>query len=91
MGNIKFKRDERRWRAFDRKSEKEVEIKECERREYSSLSFDEFRHEYLEKNKPLIITGALGAWDKPRNDWGRDFFKTKFGDKRQHVKLGQAR
>ena len=52
------------------------------------MSEDEFRHDYLERNRPVIITGALSAW--PANTkWGRNFFSENFGNQELHVKLGQ--
>ena len=122
MGEIEFSRTSAEWVPRDLNG-KRVEVPKCEKRSINSITADEFRHEYLERNRPVIFTGkgakictlflqimiepsyswnklktyfryrsssdALEKWSSVREKWGRHFFKSEFGDKKQHVKLGQ--
>ena len=86
MSDITFTRTESEWIALD-SNQKRVDLPKCEKRSIESISTDEFRHEYLERNRPIIITDALESWSS--SEWDRAFFKENFGKLRQHVKLGQ--
>jgi histone arginine demethylase JMJD6 len=39
-------------------------------------SYEEFSREFLNPHKPVVISGALGAW--PAMQWTPDFFRRKF-------------
>jgi ribosomal protein L16 Arg81 hydroxylase len=52
------------------------EIDRCSR-----LTLREFKHEYLYKSRPVVITDAMEHW-KARSTWTLDFFKTRYGDVR---------
>lgn len=45
----------------------------------SNLSADEFRDEYLLKNKPVVFTDLTKDW-AAINKWSADFFKEKYGN-----------
>ena len=44
----------------------------------SHLTAEEFRREYLRKNKPVILTDVMQHWQAPQK-WSLDFFKTNYG------------
>ena len=72
MENIKFMREKERWKAYDQKGE-HVTLPECQRKSYHDLTKDEFRHEYLERNQPVIITDAFDHWEA-LNSWNKEYF-----------------
>lgn len=45
----------------------------------SNLTKEEFKREYLDKNKPVIITDLAKDWPG-LNKWSFEFFKEKYGD-----------
>lgn len=87
MSAFRFERETSEWVAKDNDGNK-VELPKCERKTRDELTFDEFRTDYLERNRPVIIEGGVN-WPTARSKWGRAFLKREFGDKRQHVKLGR--
>lgn len=87
MGEVKFERDVSDWKALSNE-DKQIELPKCERIKRADLTFDEFKSNYLERNRPVIIEGGVN-WPTARKEWGREFLKSKFGAKRQHVKLGR--
>ena len=54
MGDLNFFRDSTEWHVTDQ-SNKRTEIPRCEIRSARDLSRDEFRHEYLERNRPVRV------------------------------------
>jgi hypothetical protein len=42
------------------------------------LPYEDFAHEYLFPNKPVILSGALEGWQAVAN-WTPDYFKDKYG------------
>jgi len=42
------------------------------------LSLDEFKHEYLHRNRPVVITDAIESWSA-RRTWTMDFFRSRYG------------
>src|SRR6266446_3603914 len=49
---------------------------EVDRRE--RLSLDDFKHEYLLRNRPVVITDAIESW-RARRTWTMDFFRSRYG------------
>ena len=49
-----------------------------ERRDASTLSYEAFRREYVEKNRPVVVENAVTAWPALRK-WTPEHFKTTFG------------
>jgi histone arginine demethylase JMJD6 len=45
----------------------------------SGLTPAEFRHEYLYRRRPVVITDAMDRW-KARTLWTFDYFRTRYGD-----------
>lgn len=87
MKNVNFKREKRQWKATDRNGD-DIAVAKCEVRSAESLSYDEFRHEYLERNRPVIVTGVVDHW-AALNKWNRDFFRNEYAiENNIHVKLG---
>ena len=72
MKNLKFMREKERWRAYDRNGNP-VTLPECKRKSFHDITEDEFRHEYLERNQPLIITDAFDHWKALKN-WNKEYF-----------------
>ena len=72
MKNLKLMREKERWRAYDQKGEP-VTLPECQRKSYHDLTKDEFRHEYLERNQPVIITDAFDHWEALKS-WNKEYF-----------------
>ena len=56
MGEIEFERTSAEWVPRDLAG-KRVEVPKCEKRSINSITPDEFRHDYLERNRPVIFTG----------------------------------
>lgn len=44
----------------------------------SGLSLADFKRDFMEPNRPVIITDAMRDWQALKN-WSPDFFKTRFG------------
>ena len=55
----------------------EREFPQIERR--SNLSLRDFKHEYLYRQKPVVITDAMQGW-VARDKWTFDFFQSDYGD-----------
>ena len=62
--------------AFQRVSH-DQQFPQIERR--SNLSLQEFKHEYLYPQKPLVITDATAGWAATQK-WTFEFFRTTYGD-----------
>ena len=50
----------------------------------SNLSVEEFISEYLQKNRPVIVTGAMVHW-KALETWNPDALASRFGNERVQV------
>jgi histone arginine demethylase JMJD6 len=50
----------------------------------SGLSVADFKRDYLEANKPVIITDAMRDW-KAMKTWTPDYFKARFGSKEVEI------
>ena len=61
-----------------------LKILPIERRDSSTLSFKDYVREYVDKNRPVIITNAAPSW-KAMKTWTPGFFKTRFGSKTVQV------
>jgi hypothetical protein len=55
-----------------------------ERRSAADLPYERFLKEYLEPNRPVIISGAAPQWNAMRT-WTPEFFKTRFASKEVNV------
>lgn len=47
---------------------------------------EEFKHEYVYKRKPAIITGLMDSWPAMER-WGLDYFREHFGDLDIHANI----
>src|SRR5688572_13528488 len=54
----------------------EARYPEVDRRE--RLSLREFQHEYLYRDRPVVITDAIESWPA-RSTWTMDFFRSRYG------------
>ena len=87
MDNVRFERTAYQWKVTERLTNEPVGIAQCEVVDASELSYDTFRHEYLERNRPVIIKNAVTHWPA-FNLWNRNFFSEKYSLNKIHVKLG---
>jgi hypothetical protein len=55
-----------------------VKIRTIERRSSAELPYEKFLKEYLEPNRPVIVSGAAPQWNAMRT-WTPEYFKTRFG------------
>merc|ERR1712037_837219 len=53
------------------------------------LSYQEFRHSYVERNKPVILPDAVDHW-KAFSLWSKKYFLEKLDTAKIHVKLGES-
>lgn len=51
-----------------------------DRRSAADLPYEQFLKEYLEPNRPVIVSGASPQWNAMRA-WTPEFFKSRFGSK----------
>jgi hypothetical protein len=65
-------------------SDQRIRIVSIERRDASTLSFKDYVREYVDKNRPVIITNAVPAWNAVK-EWTPEFFKSRFGTKTVQV------
>jgi hypothetical protein len=65
-------------------SDQRIRIVPIERRDASTLSFKDYVREYVDKNRPVIITNAVPAWNAVK-EWTPEFFKSRFGTKTVQV------
>lgn len=70
------------WKDAVTGSEVEYEEGQIDRRE--NLSRDEFLHEYVLKNRPVVLTDAARGW-KAVSKWTPQFFKENYGKKQVPV------
>jgi hypothetical protein len=59
-------------------SKAESTTRSIERRSAADLPYERFLKEYLEPNRPVIISGAAPQWNAMRT-WTPEFFKSRFG------------
>lgn len=83
MDEIKFSRGKNSWKTEG------AQIPKCEKRSAKELSYQEFRHSYVERNKPVIITDAVDHW-KAFSLWSKKYFLEKLDAAKIHVKLGES-
>src|SRR5579863_2626937 len=69
------------WREF-RSDSQGTETGEIDKRE--RLSRSEFLHEYVLKNRPVVLKGATQGW-QAISKWTPEFFKEKYGSRRVPV------
>ena len=86
MKDVQFDRRRERWAVTDDENN-EALIAQCEVRSANTLSYDEFRHDYLERNRPVILTDAVNNWPAFQT-WNRSFFRSQYESSQIHVKLG---
>ncbi|MEM9337761.1 MAG: cupin-like domain-containing protein [Bacteroidota bacterium] len=55
------------------------EVQEIERIPYNSISIDDFRKNYLNKNKPVVLEGFGNGWPALEK-WDIDFFSDNYGE-----------
>ncbi len=63
---------------------------QLERRHAEDLPYDEFVNEYVIRNRPVIIEGAVSEWPA-LGAWTPEFFKERFGSKTVDVTYGVSR
>ena len=67
-----------------KKLSNDLSIQKCDKIELPSKA--EFFHKYLKLSKPVIIKNAMSSWPA-LGKWSNSYFKSKYGDKRVHIKL----
>ena len=70
------------WKDESSGSETEYASVPIDKRE--KLSLKEFLHEYVLKNRPVVLTDAARGW-KAISKWSPEFFREKYGEKRVPV------
>jgi histone arginine demethylase JMJD6 len=70
------------WKDESSGSETEYASAPIDKRE--RLSLKEFLHEYVLKNRPVVLTDAARGW-KAISKWSPEFFREKYGEKRVPV------
>ncbi|HEY2785420.1 MAG TPA: cupin-like domain-containing protein [Fimbriiglobus sp.] len=58
-----------------------------ERRKATDLPYEEYLQDYVVKNRPLVIEGAVSQWPALEK-WTPEFFKERFGQKMVNVERG---
>ena len=69
----------------NRYTEPKLEVSTCDRIELP-LRNDDFFTEYVQRSRPVIISGAAKHWDA-FSKWTNDYLREKYGNETVHIKL----
>src|SRR5215831_17994314 len=74
---LETKRGQSIWDENYLATRKDSSFDQIDRR--SNLSYEAFIHEYVKRNRPVIITDAAKDWPALKT-WNLEYFKARYGD-----------